>query len=93
MKTKILFIAFFAMSMLGNAKSNSNSRGNEFCIESLKSISICQTSNAVDEDGNVVLSATCCKYFKTQPSAEDEITIRLSLTLCAEDMIRNTSIY
>lgn len=81
------------MSMFGNAKSNSSARINEFCIESLRAISICETSNAVDEDGNIVLSATCCRYFKTLPSAEDEITIRLSLTLCAEDMIRNTSIY
>lgn len=81
------------MSMFGNAKSNSSARINEFCIESLKSVTICETSNVTDSNGNVIISASCCKTFSSQPSAEDEVTTRLLLIICAEDKIKSTSIY
>lgn len=87
MKTKILFIAFFATTtcLFANGIKVIDNSVNKCMVE--RSMLICEVANATDSDGVIIASASCCRNFAQEPSASAQVSIRLGLIACAEDKL------
>lgn len=52
-----------------------------------KIVLMCVVRNAIDQDGEVVASVSCCKAFTSAPTGVDAVNASHQLVLCAEDKL------
>ncbi|MCG2610919.1 hypothetical protein LZZ90_05315 [Flavobacterium sp. SM15] len=81
MKKTILVITLLSIGSSAFASSKESKDSKEVIT---RSVTICETSRALDSEGNEVASAQCCKTFESQPNAETEVTTRVALKVCSD---------
>lgn len=55
-----------------------------------KVVLICKTVSAVDQDGAIVASASCCKSYPSELTGAAAVLAGAQLTICAEIKLENT---
>ncbi|MCA1965160.1 MAG: hypothetical protein LDL23_00780 [Flavobacterium sp.] len=61
----------------------------ELKIKNVKPVMICKTSSAIDEDGNIVASASCCRTYSAAPSQATLNQANIELMNCAEAKLQD----
>lgn len=74
--------------------------GNAFAIELEKEkktektetiVLVCRTVSAIDQDGEIVASASCCKSFpQSAPTGQEAAVLNLELGICADNKLEQT---
>lgn len=52
---------------------------------------VCKTVHALDQDGEIVASASCCKSFpQSAPTGQEAVVLSLQLYACADNKLEQT---
>jgi len=55
-----------------------------------KVVLVCRTVSAINEDGEIVASASCCKTYPSELTGTDAVIAGATLTICAEEKLEQT---
>lgn len=84
---KLLFLGTILLctaSAFANEKNKKNEETNQ------PRTLVCKTVSAVDEDGEIVASASCCRSLLVAPTATEAAQLNIELTICADNKLEDT---
>ena len=54
-------------------------------------VQVCKTVHAIDQDGEIVASASCCKSFpQSAPTGQEAVVLSIQLYACADNKLEET---